>query len=163
MSMQERRNKLYETLPEGSLLLSYAGVALHTNEDDYYSFDSSKDETRDLADIKEKILGKTFDDRLMIVSGVKKNYDLDTDDPEFETTLAEKVKNDSKVEFFPSSDGSRVLPQAAKLTHDDYDATSVKYDPSTHMATITLTGKGEYSGTHERPCGNCPSERFCNS
>ncbi len=39
MSMQERRNKLYETLPEGSLLLSYAGVALHTNEDDYYSFE----------------------------------------------------------------------------------------------------------------------------
>ena len=39
MSLQERRTRLYETLPEGSLLISYAGVSLHTNEDDYYNFE----------------------------------------------------------------------------------------------------------------------------
>ena len=39
MSVKEHREKLYETLPEGSLVLSYAGVPLHTNEDDYYNFE----------------------------------------------------------------------------------------------------------------------------
>ena len=118
--------------------------------DDYYSFDSSKDETRDLADIKEKILGKTFDDRLMIVSGVKKNYDLDTNDPQFENTLKQQVENDCKVEFFPSSDDKgQILPKADKLTENDYDVTSVIYNDATHTATITFTGKGDYNGTHD--------------
>ncbi|MBQ9263413.1 MAG: aminopeptidase P N-terminal domain-containing protein [Clostridia bacterium] len=39
MSVQEHRNRLYETLPEGSMVVSYAGVPVHTNEDDYYNFE----------------------------------------------------------------------------------------------------------------------------
>ena len=39
MSLQDRRNRLYETLPEGSLVISCAGVPVHTNEDDYYPFE----------------------------------------------------------------------------------------------------------------------------
>ena len=39
MSVQEHRKRLYETLPEGSMVLSYAGVPVHTNEDDYYNFE----------------------------------------------------------------------------------------------------------------------------
>ncbi len=39
MSFQEHRKRLYETLPEGSLVLCYAGVPVHTNEDDYYNFE----------------------------------------------------------------------------------------------------------------------------
>ncbi len=39
MSFREHRNRLYETLPEGSLVISWAGVPIHTNEDDYYNFE----------------------------------------------------------------------------------------------------------------------------
>ncbi len=39
MSFADHRKRLYETLPDGSLVLSFAGVPLHTNEDDYAGFE----------------------------------------------------------------------------------------------------------------------------
>ena len=117
--------------------------------DDYYSFDSSTDEDRDLEEIKGLIHGHTFDDRLLIVSGVKKNYDFDTNDPQFENNLKQQVENDSKIEFFPSSEGNEILPKADKLTDDDYYVTSATYNDATHIATITFKGKGVYNGTHD--------------
>ena len=39
MSFTEHRKKLYESIPVNSLVVSYAGVPIHTNEDDYYSFE----------------------------------------------------------------------------------------------------------------------------
>ena len=36
MSVSEHRKRLYETLPENSLVICHAGVPLHTNEDHYY-------------------------------------------------------------------------------------------------------------------------------
>lgn len=41
MSVREHRKKLYDTLPEGSLVVSFAGVPVHTNEDDYYNFEAN--------------------------------------------------------------------------------------------------------------------------
>ena len=41
MSVQEHRIRLYDTIPEGSMILSYAGVPVHTNEDDYYPFEAN--------------------------------------------------------------------------------------------------------------------------
>ena len=39
MSFSEHRSRLYETMPDHSVILSYAGVPLHTNEDDYCHFE----------------------------------------------------------------------------------------------------------------------------
>lgn len=39
MSVQQHRTRLYETLPENSLVLCHAGVPLHVNEDDYALFE----------------------------------------------------------------------------------------------------------------------------
>lgn len=39
MSFTEHRKKLYESIPVNSLVVSYAGVPIHTNEDDYYNFE----------------------------------------------------------------------------------------------------------------------------
>ena len=41
MSLQEHRNRLYATLPEGSIGVSYAGVPEHTHEADYYNFEAN--------------------------------------------------------------------------------------------------------------------------
>ena len=41
MSFQQHRARLYDTLPEGSLVICYAGVPVHTNEDDYYNFEAN--------------------------------------------------------------------------------------------------------------------------
>jgi len=39
MSVSEHRKNLFARLPENSMVISYAGVPLHTNEDDYYNFE----------------------------------------------------------------------------------------------------------------------------
>ena len=39
MSVQEHRARLYETLPENSMVICHAGVPLHTNEDHYAAFE----------------------------------------------------------------------------------------------------------------------------
>ena len=38
MSFKEHREKLYQTLEENTLVIAYAGIPIHTNEDDYYDF-----------------------------------------------------------------------------------------------------------------------------
>ncbi|MBQ9543527.1 MAG: aminopeptidase P N-terminal domain-containing protein [Clostridia bacterium] len=38
MSFKEHREKLFKTVPENSLVIVYAGIPVHTNEDDYYDF-----------------------------------------------------------------------------------------------------------------------------
>ncbi len=38
MSFKEHREKLYSTLEENTLVIAYAGVPLHANEDDYHDF-----------------------------------------------------------------------------------------------------------------------------
>ena len=39
MSFTEHRQRLYETIPVNSLIVSYAGIPLHANEDDYCAFE----------------------------------------------------------------------------------------------------------------------------
>ena len=39
MSFKEHREKLYSTLEENTLVIAYAGVPLHANEDDYHAFE----------------------------------------------------------------------------------------------------------------------------
>ena len=38
MSFKEHREKLYKTLEENTLVIAYAGIPIHTNEDDYFDF-----------------------------------------------------------------------------------------------------------------------------
>ena len=38
MSFAEHREKLYQTIPENTLVISYAGIPLHANEDAYFDF-----------------------------------------------------------------------------------------------------------------------------
>ena len=38
MSFAEHRERLYQTIAENTLVIAYAGIPIHTNEDDYYDF-----------------------------------------------------------------------------------------------------------------------------
>jgi Xaa-Pro aminopeptidase len=38
MSFAEHRERLYKTLEDNTLVIAYAGIPIHTNEDEYYSF-----------------------------------------------------------------------------------------------------------------------------
>ena len=38
MSFKEHREKLYQTLEENTLVIAYAGIPIHANEDDYFDF-----------------------------------------------------------------------------------------------------------------------------
>ncbi len=39
MSFKEHREKLYRTLEENTLVIAYAGIPIHANEDDYHAFE----------------------------------------------------------------------------------------------------------------------------
>ncbi|MCR5808332.1 MAG: aminopeptidase P N-terminal domain-containing protein [Clostridiales bacterium] len=39
MSFKEHREKLYQSIPENTLVIAYAGVPIHANEDDYHAFE----------------------------------------------------------------------------------------------------------------------------
>ena len=39
MSFKEHREKLYRSIPENTLVIAYAGVPIHANEDDYHAFE----------------------------------------------------------------------------------------------------------------------------
>ena len=39
MSVSEHRKKLYDSIPDGSMVICHAGIPVHTNEDDYYGFE----------------------------------------------------------------------------------------------------------------------------
>ncbi len=39
MSFKEHREKLYQTIPENTLVIAYAGIPIHANEDDYHAFE----------------------------------------------------------------------------------------------------------------------------
>ena len=38
MSFAEHRERLYKTLAENTLVVAYAGIPIHANEDAYYDF-----------------------------------------------------------------------------------------------------------------------------
>ena len=38
MSFAEHRERLYQSLPENTLVIAYAGIPIHTNEDEYHDF-----------------------------------------------------------------------------------------------------------------------------
>ena len=97
------------------------------------------------AEIKTKILDKEFDDNLVNVSGVKKNYDCDS-----QADLEAAVAGDIKVGYFPSSEGGEVVAKAANLVNGtDYDVTCTSFDKENNTAVFTVTGKGSYNGTKD--------------
>lgn len=99
---------------------------------------------KDPAAIKAKILNKEFDDQLVNVSGVKKNYECNTID-ELEAAVAQDIT----VKYFPSSKDGEVVAKAANLTKDvDYKLVYKDYDNATKSAEFTVEGIGAYTGTH---------------
>lgn len=38
MSFAEHRKRLYQSFAENTLVIAYAGIPIHTNEDEYYCF-----------------------------------------------------------------------------------------------------------------------------
>ena len=102
------------------------------------------------ATIKEKIENKELDEQLLIIDAIEENYDCDTEGKS-EEQVAEALKDAitadiSPIDYFPSFNGSKVVPEAAQLIKDtDYEL-SVQYDDTEHKATVTITGKGDYKG-----------------
>lgn len=97
--------------------------------------------------IKEAILAKEFDDQLLNVTGIKNNYDFDN-----EEDIVNAVTDSISVNYFPSSDDEdNIVAEAATLTNGiDYEV-NCAIDASANKATVTITGKGAYSGTYTVP------------
>ena len=101
----------------------------------------------DPSELEAKILANKFDDQLVNVSGVKKNYDCDTRDE-----LEEAVAKDINVEYFPSVEGGKVVAKTANLKlGEDYEVIYDNYDDETKTTIFKVVGIGDYAGTTESP------------
>ena len=97
---------------------------------------------KDPAAVKAKILNKEFDEQVLNVSGLKKNYDCDT-----EAELEAAVKHDISVSYFPSCENGEVVAKAANLSEgQDYNVTCKEFDAQNHKAKVAVTSAGDYSG-----------------
>ncbi len=100
---------------------------------------------KDPATVKAKILNKEFDDQVLNVSGIKTNYDCDT-----EAELEAAIKHDISVSYFPSSENGEVVAKSAKLSEgQDYNVSCKEFDTENHKAKVAITSAGEYSGEKE--------------
>ncbi len=135
---------------EGSYHASYHDYRSNFTEhpgvwflDDFY---------RDPASAEAMIRNKRFDDQLLNVSGVKKNYDY-TSVEELEANIVNDISGDiSSVKYFPSMDNGKIVAESDVLTNgEDYQVTYTGYDDAAKTAEITLTGIGDYSGTPDKP------------
>ena len=100
--------------------------------------------------IQKKIENKEFDEQLLIIDTIQENYDCSTEgksDKEVADELKEAIRSDiSSIDYFPSFINDKVVAERTQLTEGtDYDV-SVDYDDAGHEATVTITGKGDYSG-----------------
>ena len=103
--------------------------------------------------ISGKIENKEFDEQLLIVDAIKENYDCVTDEKNNEE-VAEELKDAigrdiSSIDFFPSYINGKVVAETTRLAlGEDYEL-SVTYNDTKHEATVTIKGKGDYSGRCE--------------
>ncbi len=117
--------------------------------DDFYK-DTSGELAEDSSAIKTAILNKEFDDQLVNVSGVKKNYDYASQE-ELEEAIAQDIAdNNISVQYFPSSSDGKVVAEVADLqAGTDYEIACTDYDTDNNTAKLTVTGMGAYSGSYE--------------
>lgn len=111
--------------------------------DDYYG-EPWKEGGLTSADMEAKILNKEFDSQLLTVSGLKKNYDCNTQE-ELEEAISNEVIS---AEYFPSSEDGKVVSKTALLENGkDFEVTCTKFDLDAKTAELTVTGIGAYEDT----------------
>ena len=104
--------------------------------------------------IKQKILGKEFDEQLLIIDGVNENYDFEEKDPDgFKEALEKTVKNNISIKYFPSLEkNGEIVSESDELKQDtDYEVEYTGYDEKTHEAILTIKAieGGSYKGRSE--------------
>lgn len=97
---------------------------------------------KDPSSIKAKILNKEFDEQVLNVSGIEKNYDCDTKEE-----LEEAINQTISAKYFPSSENGEVVAKSVNLSKgEDYTVTCENFDLENHTAKILVKSAGEYSG-----------------
>ena len=102
------------------------------------------------AEIKEKILSKQFDDQLLSISGIKKNYDYASVE-ELEANIVNDISRDIAVRYFPSMENGEVVAKADELAvGTDYKVLYTGYDEATKTAHLTVEAleAGGYTGIY---------------
>ena len=105
---------------------------------------------RNPEETEAKIKNKEFDDQLLNVTGIKKNYDCDSE-AELEAEIAKDIsENKISVEYFPTYNGEAVVAESAGLeAGTDYEITCTDFNADEKTAAVTVTGKGDYKGSYQ--------------
>ena len=103
---------------------------------------------RNPSELEQKILNNEFDEQLLNVAGIKKNYDCASQE-ELENAVSDAIS----VKYFPTrGENNQVVAQSADLVKGtDYDVTVTSYDADARNAVITIQGKDSYSGSYQIP------------
>jgi len=102
---------------------------------------------RNPAETKEKIRNGKFEEQFLNVSGVKKNYDCDS-----EEDLVAEVSKGMSIEYFPSWKDGEIVAEATQLTRDqDYEVRCTKFDPESRTAELEISGRAWYDGSFTIP------------
>lgn len=100
---------------------------------------------KDPEEARTMILGKEFDEQFLDISGIKENYDCETQDE-----LEASINNDIQIRYFPSSENGEVVAKAANLIKDtDYTVTCNSFDEENGEAELTIEGIGDHTGTYQ--------------
>ncbi len=104
--------------------------------DDFYN---------DPAAIKSKILNKEFDEQLLDISGLEKNYFCDTIE-ELKTAVEENIS----VKYFPTSEGGKIVAKSAALIKGaDYKVTYTGHDDQAKDEVFSIEAIEEGSGAYK--------------
>lgn len=127
---------------DGTRHVSYHDIRSNfTDQPDVWFLD---DFYKNPAATKAKILNKEFDQQLLNVSGVKKNYECNTID-ELEAAIGQEIS----VKYFPSSENGQVVAKSVGLIKGvDYKVVYNNYDAATKTAQFTIEGTGAYTGSY---------------
>ena len=92
---------------------------------------------------RSKILNKEFDEQFLNISGLRKKYELKS-----EAEIAEDIRNDLSVKYFPSSEAGEVIAWAADLKADTDFTVTCTINKSKSEAEVAIAGIGDYKGTY---------------
>lgn len=148
-ALHENTTKIFDTpyVEKGSGIAGTHYASYHDYRSDFVEQTDVwflDDFYRDPTAVKAKVLNREFDEQVLLVSGLKSNYDCDTLD-ELKAAVAQEIS----VKYFPTCEDGKIVARSAVLTNGvDYRITCKTDDSRDNIVEVTIEGTGAYSGAY---------------
>ena len=97
----------------------------------------------DPTEVESLIRNRTFNEQLLVPSGIDGNYDCDT-----ASELEQQLEFELNLEYFPSLKDGEIVPEPDSLwSEEDYDIECTAFNKEEGKALVTVMGTGKYNGS----------------